>query len=368
MTKHSQTHVDNVYVCFLPFQYNQWVDTDDERVNQHVAEFYHNKQQELDTVDNGLRIMGIALGNPKRYSMEQILTLHETAAAVLESVDDVKVTVDFTVLVKYFDGSTLDALAWTIEAEAPHSIVGYDAQISDVFYRIRAMKEPSNQSAHIRLRALLDELDGTVTDFSRHELDQLVPAYPAEDLSAIEWRTGEAVKQVLLIPLHNDVVVSLLMPLLIAIHETADVSVLFVLYDPQAGPINRIGRAGISVAANDRTQPVLFDMLHYGFQYRVDPIILLIRDSQEQRISTYGKPLQLHQQASRIHVQTPEFELFPSERIHSKLISAQLVQLNAGQYESFADYYSKPFSIVEVQASRPLYYMAALYKFLVQKG
>ncbi|TDM12536.1 hypothetical protein [Macrococcus lamae] len=366
MTHPPHTHIDEVYVCFLPFHYGQWVPTENETVNKHVEIYYLEKHDALDIVDEELRIVGINLDNPKRFSMEQQLLLHDTVVEVLTDLMNASITVNFNVLTKYFDEPMLKALAWTVKFTAPATITAYQAAVSEEL--IESMKNLTSVTFKDDLIKIINGLKGTMTEFTQHELYQLLPACSDKQAAAIEWRTGDIVRNVLLIPIDLNTELPDLIPLILAVQQTDDVSVLFVIYHQEENQIDRIARSGIAVSADENTSAVLFDMLHYGFQYNVQPVVLMISSVNKQRMTTYGESLSLQRTAYKYRIQTPEYQLFPSDVIREKQIAMGLVSLSSDSYDSYAHYYHKPFSLLKIQVKLPIYFMIQIYHSLFHKG
>lgn len=365
--KQTETHVDDVYVCFLPFQHSQWVKTKHDTVNRHVDAYYRDQLTALDTVVDGLHIIGIEIGNPKRYKTEQLLILHSELTDVLTTYHEQRLTVDVTVLTKYLDDEALLALAWTIESSAPRSISGYEPELPDLFYRLAETLELPTSSVTERLTELLSSLSGKVTLFNAQERCQLLPACPDEEVTAVEWQSAAHVSEVLLLPLDLTRRLPDLLPLLLALTDWPG-AVLFVCYHERQEALSRIARSGITVEAEQLKSAVIFDMLHYGFQYNAAPIVLMIEDSTAERITTYGRPLNIKDKGHRYRIQTPDFELFPSAQKRAGQLADGRVELAADCYEPMAHYYHKPFSVVEEQQTTPAYFKYQIYRSMFQKG
>ncbi|WJP98377.1 hypothetical protein [Macrococcus bovicus] len=305
-------HIESVYMCFLPFQSNQWQQTGIHWIDEEIEHFYHQHDIELDVRYENRRLIGIPAGNPKRYTMEDELMLHDRIRALHI---DTALIVDLATLNHYMDVS---GLYWTIKDKWPHAeVLGYHEELP---------------APHVEPNAL-----------SEHDMYQLLPlTYHDYKVKVTEWHTGTRAKQVVIV-LHPD----LIQPALLA--ATRETVVLTVAYDNQMSEARRLARDGRLVALQSVRLAIMNDLIHYGLQYKVQPLVLDYLPSDNRQITLYGVK-RSSETALKYRMQNPHYTLFPSK----------YRQLSVLSYDYFADQFGETFTIAEMTHILPLKYQVEL--------
>ncbi|ULG74857.1 hypothetical protein [Macrococcus brunensis] len=312
-----QAHIESVYMCFLPFQYNQWQQTGIHWIDEQIERAYHNKEKELDVHCDKMRLIGIAAGNPKRYTTEDELLLHDR---IMTYPSDIELTADLSTLAHYMDVS---GLYWTIKNKWPHAeVLGYHEELPE-----------QKLEAH---------------ELSEHEMYQMLPlTYYHHKVKITEWRTDEHAKQVVIV-LHPDLFQSVLLA------ATADTVVLTVEYEDQVSEERRIARNGKNVTLQSVRLAILDDLIHYGLQYNTQPVVLEYLPEDSQKITFYGMK-RPSSAALRYRMQNPHYQLFASKYRQSSILS----------YDYLADQFGETFTIAEMTHLLPLKYQVELIREII---
>lgn len=312
MQYHQQAHVTDV--CLLPFQKSQWVPTGNTLIDQRIEQYYINKEDELDETIEGRRIIGIKIGNPKRYDTAQLFELHQR----LEKLNVDNAYVHLEVAEKYFDESAVAALRCTLKQ------INY---------------QDINQ---LLKRGHIDRLDN-------HERSQLIPSLHAEDIEAFEWQKEHTEVHQFRVVLYDDL--TEIVPFLLAAPPTS--RLLFIRYQPHDSRRTVLSRAGDEITYQMSIQAILFDVIHYGLQYQLTPLIVM-RGDQPHRLTTYGEAIKI--EGRPYLLQTPHIDLFAAVR------RPFAIDLTDDAYQIYMDYYRRPFTIMLYQPALPLYYEVKMLK------
>lgn len=322
-------HIAEVYMCFLPFQSNQWIPTQDEKLNQFIRQWYEGAQKITDA-----SYITIELGNPKRYTMEQILLLNQRIQEALDQ-HEASVTIDLQVPEKYFDKKALQLIYWTVKMHRPdHQIIGFDDDIPDQQYLLKQF-----------------------TRLSAEALEQLLPLSIRQQphIEVMEYHTHDEVDYVILLQQ-----IELAGPVLSAIAEAAVKAAVLIAEHYHHCDGTAISRSGI-LAEYSGDQALLFDFLHYAFQYKGLPII--INTTKDSYISVTGKPLDLSA-ASHFRTAAPQMELFSSKINHDKISEIRRINLKRETCQQMMDYYRHPFSVLSMPAL-PFFAVTEIFKQLL---
>ncbi|GGA99193.1 hypothetical protein ERX37_05185 [Macrococcus hajekii] len=311
----SEAHVADVYMCFLPFQLNQWKKTGIDWLDARIHDYYIQKEQQLDAMTGDARIIGIPAGNPKRYTNEDELLLHDHLAD-LEAMHSV--TVDLTTLASYMDVS---GLYWTIKKLwSAADVLGYTEKLPEPVL--------------------------TERQITADEMYQMLPlTYPLYEIEAFEWACSQPDK--VLIILNRNLLESALL--------AADENTYILQVDFKDAEVDgqRIARNGEWVNYKSVRQAVIFDCLHYARQFKVKPIVLDYQPAAESVMTQYGIK-RSSQTALDYRMQNPHYQLFKSQhRTHQHLSLNKLV-----------DTYGETFTIIHFSDLLPFRYQTELLKEL----
>ncbi|TDM03748.1 hypothetical protein [Macrococcus carouselicus] len=307
-----QAHVERVYMCFLPFQYTQVRQTGIDWLDERVVDYYHQQEDTLDDLTGNNRLIGIPAGNPKRYTSEDELLLHERLSYYLI---EQPLTIDLTTLHSYIDVS---GLYWTIKDKWPEcEVIGYSETIPSTVL--------------------------TETKLPEHQMYQLLPlTYKTHNISASEWSASETADNVLIV-LDPE-----LLPSSLLAAGSATVVLMIYFKDSETDDA-RIARNGQLVHFSSLREAIIYDALHYGRQYKVEPVVLGLARGESSVMTQYGNE-RPSSTAIRYRMQNPHYPLFPSKYRDLKNLS-----LN-----HFADSYGSTFTITEFSQLLPLKYQVEL--------
>lgn len=314
----NNTNQAHVIVCLLPFQYSQWVPTGHQIIDDRIGQYYIDKEEQLDEIVAGRHLIGVKIGNPKRYSRQQIFELHRELNNIYKNIDKSNSQLHLQVAEKYFDDKSVESLRWIEQGINKEDTLKY-------------------------------LMDGYIEHLNAHERSQLIPSIPVEDFEAFEWQKSENSIHQIRIVIYDEI--ETIFPFILAAGHHS--RILFIKMNPHEKEQSILSRAGVEIHYDEMLSGAIFDLIHYGLQYRIPPL-LIVKGKVINRLTTYGE--RLNMDGRPYLLQTPHFDLFAAVHRPGQL------NLTADLYQQIMDYYRQPFTVMEYHVEIPLYYEVEMLK------